>query len=331
MKVGLILNLKAKKIKEGKIKPEDLERILRNRKCEYKSRNVDYSLGIFYVLDEFRREGVEAIAFAGGDGTIHKSITDMIEFWNAYGYMPPICLLKCGTMNAIAKSMGFGDAYSTLEKLAKGEVEVVNVPIQKITLSYHDEKKIYGFIASGLAVVNFAQKYYDEKMKILGIKRPSLAKGIALFAKSLLSCIFNTTFYREIAPKTEMKMKYKKSDGNEDESSDYLNVFVTTTIPINIFGMKTLQNAKLDAEQKECLTFVTAFVDAKHVLKNVVVPRAFLGKKLDGIQHSYVKKLEISRADGKPFYVLVDGELYCCNKVSTELYQPIKMLRPLFK
>jgi diacylglycerol kinase family enzyme len=282
-------------------------------------------------LDEFRREGVEAIAFAGGDGTMHKSITDMIEFWNAYGYMPPICLLKCGTMNAIAKSMGFGDAYSTLEKLAKGEVEVVNVPIQKITLGYHDEKTIYGFIASGLAVVNFAQKYYDEKMKILGIKKPSLAKGIALFAKSLLSCIFNTTFYSEIAPKTEIKMKYKKSDGNEDESSDYLNVFVTTTIPINIFGMKTLQNAKLDAEQSECLTFVTASVDARHVLKNVVVPRAFLGKKLDGIHYSHAKKLEISRADGKPFYVLIDGELYCCNKVSTELYQPIKMLRPLFK
>jgi diacylglycerol kinase family enzyme len=330
MKIGLILNSKAKKIKEGKIKPEDLEKILKKRNCEYRSRNVDYSLGIFYVLDEFRREGVDAIALAGGDGTMHKSITDMIEFGNVYGYMPPICLLKCGTMNTIARSLGFGDAYSTLEKLAKGEVEVVNVPIQKITLGYHDEKKIYGFIIAALAVVNFAQKYYDEKMKILGIKKPSLAKGIALFAKSLLSCIFNTTFYSEIAPKTEIKIKYKKVD-EIDESVDYFNVLVTTTIPINIFGMKTLQNAKLDAEQSECLTFVTASVDAKHVLKNVVVPRAFLGKKLDGIQHSHVKKLEISRADGKPFYVLVDGELYCCNKVSAELYQPIKMLRPLFK
>ena len=321
MKLGLIVNLEAKKIKSGKVKVENL--VKRLEKGKYMIRYIEYPFrSIFYILDEFRYAGVDVVALAGGDGTIHKSITKMIEFKEIYEFMPYVTFLKCGTMNSIAKALGFDDPYSTLEKIVEENVEITDVPLQKFHCFGNEEKTYYGFIMCGLAIVNFAQRYYSNKIWLM--KNPSKTKGIYLFFKTLLSCLCNTKFFNEIAQKAEMEITLYKDKDEEIKIYDSFNLFVTSAIPISIFGI----NAFKELNSKNSLGFITGLVNYKHIVQNFLVPRILIGKKPEGVYYEYADKVEISKADKKNFYVLIDGEIYCCNKIISQYYRSLKVLKP---
>ena len=60
---------------------------------------------LYRIAEDFRRVDIDVLAISGGDGTGHVTLTG---FLNVYGghTMPHVALLRGGTMNTVANSVG---------------------------------------------------------------------------------------------------------------------------------------------------------------------------------------------------------------------------------
>src|SRR5262249_23225984 len=141
---------------------------------------------LYRVCEEFKKERIEILGISGGDGTMHHTLTAMIQTY-ADQEMPLVAILRGGTMNTIANSLGI-----------KGETpkllfELVDKHHRKIPLDTVDKEMLqvgdkYGFIFGNGIIYNFMHEYYST-----GKPSPSTA------AKLISSCAASTVVGGELA------------------------------------------------------------------------------------------------------------------------------------
>lgn len=111
------------------------------------------------VILTFKDREYEYIGISGGDGTIHKVITEIINIYKP-SPIPPILLLSDGTMNNIASSIG----------LNRRSTQILESFISRISNNYsvriiqRDTVKIennYGFLFGFGVVTNFLKEVYE--------------------------------------------------------------------------------------------------------------------------------------------------------------------------
>jgi diacylglycerol kinase family enzyme len=172
-RIGIILNANAKKVRRGKISPERFARIGAGL--------VDIRVtATLAQLDEtirnFRKARYQYICIAGGDGTIHHVLTRMIKIYGEEK-LPGIVLLKGGTMDNIARSVGLrGSGTAILKRL----IEIVRRN-REPEIMVRDTMKIgdrYCCIFGVGAVINFLQEAYSGKEKGLKQNMITIAKTI---------------------------------------------------------------------------------------------------------------------------------------------------------
>jgi len=159
-RAGIIINPNAKKIRTGKTSVEKYQNV--------KSENIvmRISNGLDEIQDiskDFQKEGIDYIAIAGGDGTIHLTLTEIIK---AYGEksIPPILILKEGTMDNIARSIKLRGTGLSLIKKLRNKLE------QGVDLEVHNRRTIkidgkYCFIFGTGFITNFLNEVYSRKEK----------------------------------------------------------------------------------------------------------------------------------------------------------------------
>jgi len=178
-KIGVIINPNAKKFRTGKVPMKTYQ--------NYKSENVfiDTPQNIEELKDAVNRYTLnkpDYICIGGGDGTIHIVLSELI---NAFlpGSVPPILILKEGTMNNIARSIKLKGAGHLLLKQLLSKINE-NKPVEtedRFTINIQDK---YCFLFGTGIVTNFLNEVYAGKEK-------GLIRNLQVAFKSLKEAAFN--------------------------------------------------------------------------------------------------------------------------------------------
>jgi diacylglycerol kinase family enzyme len=174
MAIGVVFNPRAGKNKRDPRAAERMQRMLGDHGVVSAPESLDE---LSRCAEDFRKQGVDVLAIAGGDGTNHVTLT---HFAAVYGDspLPKLALLRGGTMNTVADSLRLpkGRPEGLLDRLLRKYLETPTIDtVEQWTLSVEGQ---LGFLW-GLGVVpQFLQEYYETGAPSPKTAAITLAKGI---------------------------------------------------------------------------------------------------------------------------------------------------------
>lgn len=175
------------------------------------------------TAEDFRREGVEVLAIAGGDGTNHVTLSHFAEVYGDTP-LPTLAFLRGGTMNTVADSLRLpkGRPEGLLDRLVRSYLETPAIPtIEQWTMSVNGE---LGFLW-GLGVVPaFLKEYYDTGAPSPWTAARTLAKGIA-------STVVRGEMYQRLNEGCICEVKF---DGGQWNERKWLTVTAGTIADIGL-------------------------------------------------------------------------------------------------
>ncbi len=158
-KIGILINPNAKKFRTKKSSLKNYTNIQSDNLLIKLTKNID---DIQNIIKEFKNNSCDYIGIAGGDGTLHLAVTELI---NLYGeHTPPILILREGTMNNVARTIKLqGKGPDLIKRLLwsinnKKEIEIH----QRNTIKINDK---YCFLFGTGLVTNFLNEVYSGKEK----------------------------------------------------------------------------------------------------------------------------------------------------------------------
>lgn len=158
--IGVIINPNAKKFRTGKA---TIDNYLKLNSGNITITSPENLKELKETTKIFRKKQMDYICIGGGDGTIHLVLTELIN--NFYpDEIPPVLILKEGTMNNIARSVklkGRGPELlnQLLRKIENGETVGIE---KRSTIKISDS---YCFLFGTGFVTNFLDKAYSGKEK----------------------------------------------------------------------------------------------------------------------------------------------------------------------
>ena len=114
-----------------------------------------------FLVGALAEDPPSAIAIHGGDGTLHKSLSALFRAWRGRP-LPPIAVLRGGTMNVVATSLGLvGRPEDVVAELAIAAREGRPLPtIERRCLQVGDT---HGFVFGNGLMANFLEEYYSKE------------------------------------------------------------------------------------------------------------------------------------------------------------------------
>jgi len=186
--IGLITNPRARTNARDPSRMQQLAYLLGSHGTTEATASLD---DLRKVAEQFCRSGIEVLCINGGDGTIGRTLTAFIHTYTAAGApLPLIAILRGGTMNTVANSIGIRgtsgdilfdliDRFHTQQPLTYYEREVLKVG---------DD---YGFIFGNGLIHNYLEAYYATGNPCPRVAAQVLFRGIGsamvggYFAESL--------------------------------------------------------------------------------------------------------------------------------------------------
>ncbi|MBN1535018.1 MAG: hypothetical protein JXA20_20285 [Spirochaetes bacterium] len=164
--IGVIVNPNAKKVRKGKVSIEAFTKMRSERVDVRVTPTLD---AIDEVLWDFKNAGVTYVGITGGDGSLHHVIMRMIRIYGPEP-IPAVVILKGGTMDNVAKSIGLrgkGDGIlrRLLHTLERGK---------PVTIRTRDLMRIgdrYCFLFGIGFVANFLNEVYQYEKGIVSNAR----------------------------------------------------------------------------------------------------------------------------------------------------------------
>lgn len=119
--IGLVFNPRAGGNRRDPGQAARLARKLGDRGVVAAPRTLDE---LARVAEDFRKQRIDVLGIAGGDGTNHVTLTHFQRAWGSQA-LPPVALLRGGTMNTVANSLGLprGRPEGLLDRLVRRYLE----------------------------------------------------------------------------------------------------------------------------------------------------------------------------------------------------------------
>lgn len=117
------------------------------------------------AAQRIRQERTDILVIAGGDGTIHHTLTKVLrEHERSPGTpLPQILIIPIGTMNTVATTIGLTRHPAVrLAELVAAKLHE-NRPLDHVHLNPMRVNDEYGFLYGSGLVVNFLEKYYEDR------------------------------------------------------------------------------------------------------------------------------------------------------------------------
>jgi diacylglycerol kinase (ATP) len=164
--IGVVFNSKSGRNRRNPGAASRLARILGDHGSLRQASSVDE---LYRIAQDFRKGGIDVLAISGGDGTNHVTLTGFLDVYDG-GAMPQVALLRGGTMNTIASSVGVGRGKpeALLARLVRdyarrGSLELENVQRHVMRIGPAGDGKVhYGFLFGTGVVQGFLAEYYRE-------------------------------------------------------------------------------------------------------------------------------------------------------------------------
>jgi diacylglycerol kinase family enzyme len=161
--IGVITNPRAGKNVENSVRIEKLRQILGR---EGILRETQTREEISNTAREFHRLGIDILAIDGGDGTLQHTLSAFIPIYHGTD-LPQIVLLKGGTMNTIARSLG---TEGVPEAILRGILSATKegAPFGVVRANILEVNDRYGFIFGLGFPVSLLEEYYRGEGRGVG-------------------------------------------------------------------------------------------------------------------------------------------------------------------
>jgi diacylglycerol kinase family enzyme len=169
---------------------------------------------LYRVCEEFKKERIDVLGISGGDGTLHHTLTAMIKTY-ADQPLPPVAILRGGTMNTVANSLGLkGETGKLLFELVDKHRRGVLPSLPLVSRPLLQVGDAYGFIFGNGIIYNFLHEYYASGT-------PSPATAARLIAGAAASTLVSGGLARRIYRRFHARVT---ADGETWACEDFITV-----------------------------------------------------------------------------------------------------------
>jgi diacylglycerol kinase (ATP) len=261
---------------------------------------------LYRIAEDFRRVDIDVLAISGGDGTGHVTLTG---FLNVYGghTMPHVALLRGGTMNTVANSVGIrrGRPEGLLGRLIHAYAQRATAPLVGVERHVMSVTPVegggpadakYGFLFGTGVVHGFLAEYYRNG-------EPSPVVAVQTLARGVASALVRGEMIRRMAE--PFRGSVQLEDGALWPERDYLAVAAGT---IADMGLNFKPFYRYDERPG---TFQVLGIHASPVAFVKELPRIHKnlpmrpGKTYDAL----TSRVVVRSADGRMRY-MIDGDLH---------------------
>ena len=264
------------------------------------------------IADEIAGKTPPLIGICGGDGTIHLVLSALIPAYaKADLRLPPIILLKGGSMNTIRRSMGL---HLTAEEALGSLMDIISnsKQIETIKMGTLKVQDKYGlFFGAGFAT-NLLEEYYNSKAKS-GPGRATL-----ILVKIVSSMISGGDFFKRLSQNFVAEVSV---DGISLDFVSYLAVCASFIQQIGL-GIKLHYRVQ---EQEGRFHVLATAIPTKRLLPQI--HRVFAGKPIEGQPHFDEIAAEVVIIAKQPLCFTMDGELYDARQIEIGLGPTIDICR----
>lgn len=274
----------------------------------HKPEGLDALLSAVQTIKESQ---ADILCIHGGDGTVHQVFTAL---WKVYGDQTPypkIAILKGGTMNNVARSVGIGlwtSAKTLLIKVAKNDTVGIQI---RHPLIVNNERS--GFIYGNVGITPFLQEYYTGTP-------PSPTKGFLMFCKIAGSALFNTTYSRTVLAPIPMTITI---DGNRLPDASYTLLGISTVADIGFYFRPFYQTLS----HNNILQLISTTCPPLNIVK--VLHRLILGYPTNKAYILDQTGQEIHFEYPTPQISTIDGDVYPpCSSETLRVGPAVQFLHP---
>lgn len=162
--IGIITNPHSKLNKRNPHLIHQLRQQLRGHGALYVTQSLDE---LSKIPEKFLSSGHEVLAICGGDGTISRTISAFIRSYGPNQRLPPIVLLRGGTMNLIAREIGQkGSITQILDKLIQLQKQENKSPFRRLRCL--EVQGSHGFLYADGSNVAILEEFYRKKTGVAG-------------------------------------------------------------------------------------------------------------------------------------------------------------------
>jgi diacylglycerol kinase (ATP) len=276
------------------------------------------------IAEEFRTLNIDLLAIAGGDGTNHVTLTGFLDVYGDKP-IPPVALLRGGTMNTVANSVGvarqsserllarlIADRAST--RLGEGPQttnlgpegpQTTNLGLAErnvLRVTPQGAGEIHcGFLFGTGVVHGFLAEYYRRGSPTPLVAAATLARGIA-------SAFVEGETIRRIAEPFHGSVLFE--DGTLWEEQNYLAVAAGTIAHIGL-EFKPFHRY---AEQVGAFHALGIYAPASALVREL--PRVWRGLPMrPGCAHEALSSRMVVKSAAGPVKYMVDGDLHEAREV----------------
>jgi diacylglycerol kinase (ATP) len=249
---------------------------------------------LYRVCEEFKKERIDVLGISGGDGTLHHTLTAMIR---TYGDepLPPVAILRGGTMNTIARSFGiFGETpqltFELVDRHRRGLLETIPW-FEREILQVGDA---YGFIFGNGIIYNFLHEYYAT-----GAPSPGTAAQLILRAAG--STMVRGPLARRIYKRFHARVV---ADGDRWACEDFITVAAAVVEQIGL-GFKPFYRVHDEGSAFALLGIHTDAAGFVAELPNIMAGKPMRRDKVIDQSARHV----VFEAD-EPLEYIIDGDTY---------------------
>jgi diacylglycerol kinase (ATP) len=236
--IGVVLNPKSRRNLRDPRAASRLARTLGDSGVVREARTIEE---LYRIAEDFRRDDIDVLAISGGDGTNHVTLTGFIDVYGG-ATMPQVALLRGGTMNTVANSVGVlkGRPEGILGRLLRDYAQRASGPLENVERHVmrigpreprRGERTHYGFLFGTGVVAGYLAEYYR------GGEGTPLAAAKTL-ARAIGSAFVGGEMIRRMARPFRGSVTFETGSEGEDGGAwaerDYLAVAAGTIANIGL-------------------------------------------------------------------------------------------------
>ena len=144
------------------------------------------------LAERTRSAQIDLLCINGGDGTIHQVLTAFVRSWGEDRALPPVCVLRGGTMNIIADSIGVTlDAEAMLARAVQAPATAATTARRTMRIEVDDNPPLYGFLSGNGIIARYLELYYADP-------DPSPRSAASLLLRGAVSAMVQGPLIREL-------------------------------------------------------------------------------------------------------------------------------------
>lgn len=284
-KIGIIINCNSRIYKLGKSDPAIFEKIGKDNVVVRYTKSIDE---ITAVAKEFKKLKIDYIAPSGGDGTLHHVITQFSKVYKKQ--LPPLLILKGGTMNNVATSIKLKGKAASILKRAITALETGEEFKTVIRNTMHINGSYCFLFGNGLTT-DFLDTYYK----------------IGKSYTKLMQLIYTAIYQAFLNQDSQLFRGFTGTiicDGNVMPFTHVLGILAGTVETIG-FGFNPLYRAN---ERRNSFHAIVCTLKPRELAKNVLKLKQ--GKSINHANYIDITLSSLEIITEKPFAYTMDGDLY---------------------